>query len=570
MRLADYITEFIYNLGVDTIFTLTGGGSIYLDDSLVTHPYMKHICVRNEATAPMMAEAYARLKGGFGAAYVTTGPGGTNAVSGLSEAYVDSAPIIIISGQVATKHTTRAYNIKGEKFRTFGTQELDIISVVKPLTKYAEMVTDSETIRYHLEKAIYLAKYRRPGPVWLDIPLDIQAAEIEPILLEGFDPNKEKLLSPNLQVPLSDVYRASAYMREASKPIIIAGQGIRISKAVLKFKHLVDTLRIPVIFSRLGQDLLSHNHPYVIGHGGTKGTKASSTIMKEADMILCLGSRLSVPFIGDNFDVFNPNAKVVMVDIDTMELKKSGVHITLPIQGDVGSFIEELLKLKNETSVLDYNKWLNYCIDIKNKEDIDLATIKSNPIDLYWFLYKLNQNSEDYHIFTSDAGSSYFVSGQMLKFEKGQREVTSGAFASMGVSIPLAIGSAIAYPDKQILAVTGDGSLELNIQELKTMSYNKLNIKLFVINNGGYASIRNTQDALFDSRYVGSNQLENDETLNLELVAKTFGLDYYKIDDWKSIDNDLKVITSTNKPMFIEVVCTSKQIIREKKNNWQT
>jgi len=562
LRVADYITDFIYKLGVDTVFTLVGGGSIYLDDSLELHPNMKYICVCNEATAPMMAEAYARIKGGMGATYVTTGPGGTNAVTGLAEAYVDSAPIIIISGQVPLKHTTHLLNKSGERLRTFGTQELDIISVVKPLTKYAEMITDPKSIRYHLEKAAYLAAKDRKGPVWLDIPLDIQAAEITPSALEGFTPEDEKE-----EILYADLCKVIDYLQRAERPLIIAGQGIRASKSIPIFRKLVQMLNIPIVFSRLGQDLLPHNHPNVIGHGGTKGIRAAATIMREADVILCLGSRLSIPFVGDNLEMISEDAEIIVVDIDFAELRKPGVLISLAIQADVSDFIKQLINLLSEIGIKDHSNWMSYCRDVKEREAVKLTQFTGNPINLYWFLYKLDLFSEDYHIFISDAGSSYFVSGQMLKFERGQREITSGAFASMGLTIPLAIGTAVACPNKQILAVTGDGSLELNMQELKTMACNRLNIKLFVINNGGYASIRNTQDALLDSRYVGSNQYEAG-TLNLKALADTFGLDYYKIDDWKTIDKQLNVITKEDTPAFIEVICTPKQIILEKKNNW--
>lgn len=550
VRVADYIANFIYEQGVKDVFMLTGGGSIYLDDGIVCHPHLNHICCRNEATAPMMAEAYARLTGNLGVAYVTTGPGGANAVTGVVEAWVDSAPILVISGQVQRDLTTYNVGIKG--LRTFGTQELNIIKIVDSITKYAAMVNDPYEVRYHLEKAVYLAKSGRPGPVWLDIPLDVQAAIIYEDDLRGYKPWTYKRRAD------THIAEVLHLLLDAKRPLIIAGQGIRIAGVIDKFKELVERLNIPVVFSRLGQDILPLSHLNNLGHGGTKGTRLATWAMSKADLILSLGSRLAVPFIGDGF---SDTAKIIMVDVDEQELLKPSLLIDLPIWADVGLFIEDLLISLADTILPNTSDWMVSCWIYSDKYPMILE--QRNPIDLYYFISRLDAFAEETHIFVSDAGSANFVTGQVLHFEKGQREITSGAFASMGLAIPLAIGCAAANKDAQILAITGNGSLELNIQELKTMSYYNMNIKLFVINNGGYASIRNTQDELFGGRYIGSDQMGSGEMLDFQKIADAFDLPYFNIQRYEEVDDKILEIIVQDGPAFIEVMCDNNQKIIE-------
>lgn len=551
IRVADYIADFVYRQGVRDVFMLSGGGSIYLDDGIACNKRINCICVRNEATAPMMAEAYARLTHNLGVVYVTTGPGGANAVSGVTEAWVDSAPILVISGQVQRDHTT--YNARIKNLRTLGTQELNIIKVVKSITKYAVMVNHPDSIRYHLEKAVYYAMSGRPGPVWLDIPLDVQAAMVNEAELRGFKPVLKAEDCKDARI--DDILKL---LKGSKRPLIIAGQGVRIGRAIDEFKKLVERLNIPVIFSRLGQDILPYSHRNNFGHGGTQGSRFSGWIMKQSDLILSMGSRLAIPFVGTNLDGFSKDAKVIMVDIDEAELKKPGVRVDLQVNADVRAVITRLLDM---ATLPDYSEWLKTCTGYKEKYPIITSEYKRNPIDLYYFVSRLDALSREINIFVSDAGSSYYVTGQAYRFEKGQREITSGAFASMGLAIPLAIGCSTANKDAQILAVTGDGSLELNIQELKTMSYYNCNIKLFVINNGGYVSIRNTQDALCDGRYIGSDQGSCDEILNLKKVADAFDLPYFNIERYEEIDDKLSEIMSQRGPAFVEVVCDNRQKI---------
>lgn len=553
IRVADYIADFVDKQGTKDVFMLSGGGSIYLDDGVARNKNLNPIFSRNEATAPMMAEAYARLTQNLGVVYVTSGPGSANAVSGVTEAWVDSAPILIISGQAERNCTT--YNARIKNLRTFGTQELNIIDVVKSITKYAQMVNDPERIRYHLEKAVCYARSDRPGPVWLDIPLDVQMAVVDETKLKGYKLRQiktEKYTDPQIE-------NAVKLLKDAKRPLIIAGQGIRIARAIAEFKELIEYLNVPVIFSRLGQDILPFSHQNNFGHGGTKGSKFTGLIMKQSDLILSLGSRLAVPFAGVNLDAFSKKARVIMVDIDEAELRKN--RIDLPINGDVKGVIKKILDKVSGMTLPDYSSWLETCRGYKREYPLVTPENKRNPIDLYYFVSRLDELSGENDIFVSDAGSASFVTGQALKFEKGQREITSGAFASMGLAIPLAIGCSVAKRDAQILAVTGDGSLELNIQELKTVSYYNLNIKLFVINNGGYLSIRNTQDTLCEGRYIGSDQ--RNEMLDFQKVADAFDLPYHNILRYEEIDDKISEIIGQEGPAFVEVVCDNNQKIIE-------
>jgi len=551
ITVADYIASFLKSK-TNEVFMLTGYGSMYLNDAIKKNG-IKYYATRNEATAPIMAAAYSRVSGKLGVACVTAGPGSTNAVPGLSEAYVDSSPVLIISGQVDLKHTT--IKTKSKKIRTFGTAEINIEPIVKPLTKYAKTIFDPNEIKYHLEKAYHECTSGRPGPVWLDIPLDVQRAKINLKKIKGYSVKKEK--KHNF---VSSIKKIQKYLSKSKKPIIVCGQGVKISKTFnLIYQKFSKKFKIPIFFTRASNDLCSHKNELILGLAGIKGSKYCKNIMMQSDLVLNFGSRLAPQFVGHSFEAFK-KAKVISVDIEKDELLKKGCPIDLKICADLKFFIPELIKYFKNEKKLFFSEWSKYCKN-KNLENINNINKKCNPIDLYYFMNKLGQFSKKNSILVTDAGSNYYIGGQVWRFEKGQTEITSISNAAMGLSIPLAIGSSIASKNKQILAVTGDGSLELNIQELKTISHYKLNIKLFVINNGGYVSMHNWTDKFFDGRRVDNKKDTGEGTLNLKNIAKAFDLKYYKISNYKNIDKDLKNICKTNTPVFIEVVTENKQTI---------
>jgi acetolactate synthase-1/2/3 large subunit len=552
MTVAEYISNFLKKKKIENIFMLTGYGAMYLNDA-IKKSGIKYYATRNEATAPIMAEAYAKIKGGLGVACVTAGPGATNAIPGLAEAFVDSAPILVISGQVDLKQTT--YNARLKNIRTFGTAEINIIPIVKPLTKYAEIIKNPNDVRYILEKAFFIAQDQRPGPVWIDIPLNIQKAKINFKKLKKFNApiRKEK-------TKINKYFKIIEFINKSSRPILICGNGVKISQTYNDLKKIINYLKIPVFFSRAAQDLDSHEEKFIFGQTGIKGSKFCKNIMTNADLVISFGCRLAPQLAGHNFEAFC-NAKVISIDVTKDELKKRGAKIFLPINEDLKFFIPKFLKIIKKNKVKNFTKWTMSCENLKKKLPIWDEKNNKNPINLYDFMSKLGELSPAKSILVTDAGSNYYIGGQVWKFNKKQKELTSISNAAMGLSIPLAIGAAVAGLNKEILAVTGDGSLELNIQELKTISHYKLNIKLFVINNGGYVSMHNWADTFFKGRRLDTPEDTGDGTLNLKKIANAFDLKHYLIKDTKNINKDIKNILKIKGPLFIEVITDHNQKI---------
>ena len=560
MRVVDYIVKYLKQKKINDIFMLTGYGAMYLNDA-VKLGGIKYYATRNEATAPSMASAYARLKDKVGVCCVTAGPGATNALPGLAEAFVDSSPIVILSGQVDYKQTTHSTNSK--KIRSFGTAEINILPIVKPLTKYAEIIKNPLDVKYVIEKAFYLASSGRKGPVWIDIPLNVQKAVINERKLKSFKKIKKNnnLIKNKI---LKDINKINNLLKRSQKPILILGHGVKQSGKISEIKKIINYLKIPVIFTRFTNDLVSHKSKYIYGISGIKATKYSKEIMNQSDLAISLGCRFSPQFVGHDFKALS-NAKVISIDIEKDELKKRGQKIDFPFHYDLTDFIPLLLHYLKKTKRKNFNHWNYLCSKIKKnnplifKKHSDVS--KTKLMDLYYFMDRLGKNSSKNNILVTDAGSNYYVGGQVWKFEKDQKEISSYTNAAMGLSIPLSIGAAVASPKSTILSVTGDGSLELNIQELKTISHNKFNIKLFVINNGGYVSMHNWADTFFKGRRVDNPVDTGDGTLNLKDVAKAFDMDYFLISSPKNLDKNLKKINSTKKPLFVEVLTDNKQII---------
>ena len=554
MRVSDYIANFLKEKGVNDVFMLTGYGAMYLNDAIKLSG-INYYATRNEATAPIMAESYARVKNKVGIACVTAGPGSTNALPGLAEAFVDSAPIIVLSGQVDYKHTT--YSTKLKNIRTFGTAEINIIPIVKPLTKFSEILKNPNDVRYIMEKAFYLSTNGRPGPVWIDIPLDVQKAKVKKNLLR---PYIKKTLNLNKNKIEEDINKILILLKKSSKPLLVVGNGVKQSKTVSNLKELIKKTKIPTIFSRFGHDLISHDNNHIMGQAGIKGSRFCKKIMNQSDLVLSLGCRLAPQFVGHDFNAFN-NAKVISIDVEKDELIKKDQKIDLKLNYDLKEFFPKLCKYIKKIDSKKYKNWSNYCEKLKKDNPIINEKLNKNPIDLYYFMERLGELSKKNDILITDAGSNYYVGGQVWKFKKGQKEICSVANAAMGLSVPLSIGAAVASPKSMILAVTGDGSLELNIQELKTISHNKFNIKLFVINNGGYVSMHNWADTFFKGRRLDTAEDTGDGTLNLKNIAKAFDMEHFLIHDYKQIDQNLKFILKSKKPLFIEVMTDTKQKI---------
>jgi len=515
---------------------LSGTGSVKLDDAFSRKKGMKYVCARHEATAIAMAEAVAKLTNKIGVSVVTTGPGGADAIPGVIEAWVDSAPVLIISGQVnSSQHI---------EDRAFGIQGFNIIDNVKNFTKYSVKLADPNLIKYHLEKAIYKAFNGRPGPVWIDIPMDLQSAEVDLDTLKGFNP-PEKISTP------TDMLKLLELLKKSSKPLVAFGRGVKLSDTQDDLLAMLKRLNIPSISARMANDVLSYESAHYFGMGGIRGRRAALGAMKKCDLLITLGTSNCYTFFGEDGECLQSTTKVVVVNTDESIFKRNDIKIDLAMKCDLKDFFQEL---SIQDFVFDFSGWLRECQEIKVKNPMVTQDLATNPINSYYLANLLSKITDSKHIFTNDAGSSNYISSQSLNFTKGQRELTSGAFYTMGLTLPLAIGAAIEEPHMQIIAITGDGSIELNIQELQTISLNNLNIKIIVINNGGYASIRNSQDAMCGGRYT-----DDDQILNFKKVADAFNLDFDIIQDVALLEEKLIKAFSNEKPMIIEVVCDDSQ-----------
>jgi len=531
---------------------------MHILDGLACNKKIRVICAHHEGAAAVMAESYARVTNNIGAVFVTTGPGGTNAITGVVDAWVDSIPLLVISGQA--KRSQNVYNSGIPTLRSLGGQEVNILPIVRSFTKYSAMVNDPEKIRYHLEKALYCAKHGRPGPSWLDIPLDVQAAMVDPEILEPFRPESDETDTVQLR---SQVHDTIELLRTAQRPVIIAGNGVRLAHAEKVFLEVVERLKIPVVVSKLGQDLIDHQHPFYVGFGGTKGSRPGNFAMQNADLILAVGSRLAIPFTGYEYELFGRKAKKIAVDIDPDELRKNTINLDIAIQADAKVFLETLVHEVKKDPLPEKPGWVKKCRHWKVRYPSitpEISAIKS-PVCTYNLFDKLSDLLDTNGIIIADAGTVYCIVSQVHRVKAGQRVITPAALGTMGLSLPLGIGAYFAAPDSTIVAVTGDGSLQMNIQELQTVVHYKIPLKLFVVNNNGYVSIRNTQNSYFNGRFCGSDPSSGVSCPDLKKIAYAYGIPYEALHDQYEMDLRLGDILRKEGPVICEVfTCTDQQI----------
>jgi len=562
IRVADYIADYIYKLGVREVFMFVGGGMMFLSDGVAKHPKLKSVHHHHEQAAAMAGVSYAKYNGNLGVIFVTTGCGGTNTITGLLGAWQDSVPSLFISGQTKRKETIRNSKVK---LRQFGVQEADIISIVEPLTKYAVMINDPQKIAHHLEKAVYLAKSGRPGPVWLDIPLDVQATTVDEESLTHF--SDKEITKGYKEIPTQgEIEEVLGLFKKAERPIIIAGQGIRLAKAIKYFKSVIEKNHIPFVVSRLGIDLLPSTHPLYIGRIGNKGDRAGNFAVQNADLIISIGSRLSVSSTGHEYQNFAREAKIVVIDIDPEEHKKNTVKIDLFINADAKYFLKILDSIDISTFSFrsPYNeKWVEICQHWKQKWPVNLPKYKNEKggINSYHFIDCLSKKMKSDSVVVADAGSVFYVVSQGVKLKENQRYITSGGQAEMGYTLPACIGISFAKGKKEVLGMTGDGSFQLNVQELQTIQYYDLPIKIFVWNNNGYLAIRITQSKFFEKRFIGTDQTCGVSFPSIEKIAKAYGLKYFKISENEKLEKDLKKVLNYPKAAVCEVVCLRNQEI---------
>lgn len=555
MRVADYIADYISKLCVHDVFMLSGGGMMFLSDGLAKNRKLKKICTHHEQAAAMAAVSYAKFKGTIGVAYLTTGCGGTNAVTGVLNAWQDNTPCLFISGQSKRKETVRN---SGLKLRQFGVQEADIIPIVESITKYAVMVNDPEKIAYHLDKAVYLACSGRPGPVWVDVPMDVQSSLINEKQLVRFSARDEKREYKD-EPTIGEIKNFKQALASSKRPVIVAGQGIRLSKSIALFREFIEKTNIPVVVSRLGFDLLPTGHPLFVGCIGNKGTRAGNFAVQNADLVISIGSRLSVSTTGHEYATFAREAKIIVVDIDPEEHKKNTIRIDHFINADAGKFLKKL----NRVKFSDSTEWIKQCRYWKKKYPVCLPEYakEKKGINLYYFVDVLSKKLKSNSVVVGDAGSAVYVPPQSLKLKDGQRYITSGGQAEMGYTVPACIGISIAKQKGEVIGITGDGSFQLNIQELQTIVHHDLPIKMFVWNNNGYLSIRATQTKFFEGRLIGADPTSGVSFPDLRKIARAYGIKFFKVSKSDKLHNVIEEVMNYPKAVICEVMCLRDQQI---------
>jgi len=535
VRVADYVMSFLEQKNIKHVFEVTGGGAMFLNDA-VAQSNIKPIFCHHEQACAMAAVGYTKVNNEVSVVIPTTGCGSTNTITGLLDAWQDSHKVMFISGQVNKKDTTF---LKKIPLRKLGVQEANIIKIVESITKYAIMIENAEDIAYELEKAYHICISDRPGPVWIDIPLDIQSTLIDETKLRHYVPNNGIVNNESISTLVK-------YLKNSKRPIIIAGNGINLSNTKETFKKFIEKHQIPVAVTFLGIDLLPEDHPLYVGRIGLKGTRAGNFAVANSDLIIGLGTSLSIPSTGYQYHLFGREAKIVVVDIDKNEHLKETVKIDEIIEDNLINFFN--------TDTSDYinnnHEWLNKCVNWKNMwSTFDRENI--NQLNMYSFSKELSKISKN-SIVIADAGSAYYVLAQSLI---NNRLIIPSAQGEMGFTLPAAVGACVAEPNTTIIGITGEGSFQFNIQELQTIVENKLPIKLFILNNGGYLSIRNTQNKFFNKRLSGESPISGVSFPDAEKIAYAYGFPFTRISNINELKIKLETIINYDGYYLCEVMC---------------
>ncbi len=554
VKVSDYIISFLVENGIKDVSLVSGGNLMHLLESIRITPGMNYICNHHEQASAMAAEGYSKMANDISFAMVTSGPGATNAITGAVGAWIDSNPMLVISGQSYESQT-----IKNSGLRQLGVQEINIIDMVRPVTKYAVMVRDPKKIKYHLEKALYLAKSGRPGPVWLDIPINIQSSIVEKNELCGFKIPQEEELKEPLEKDIDEVVDS---IKNSKRPIILLGNGVRLAKAEKEFLEVADKLNIPIVTSRNANDLIWEEHPLYAGRVGSFGQRAANMAIQNADLVLSIGSRIALALTGWAYRDFARKAKKIVVDIDKAELEKPIIFPDLTIESDAKKFILKITSKLDKIGFLNFDEWKAKINEWKIKYPIVLPEYK-NPFDkvnTYYFTELLSEELNADDVVLTDMGMSFQTVMQAFKIKKGQRLFTSSGLAAMGFGLPGTIGACIANNKKRTICVTGDGGFMMNIQELQTVFHNKLPIKIFVFNNNGYTSIRETQRHYFKG-YIASEPSSGVSIPDLIKVAESYGIKAKKIKNQENLRQDIKEVLDYPGPVLCDIDVSEDQLV---------
>ena len=558
IKISDYIVKYLADEGIRHIFMLTGGGAMHLNDSIGKEKRIQYICNHHEQASAIAAEGYARVSGEMSVVCVTSGPGGTNALTGVLGQWLDSIPVLYISGQV--RYDTSVHST-GLPLRQLGDQEGDIIAIVKPITKYTVMVTDPRTIRYHLEKAIYLAKSGRPGPVWLDIPLNIQAAMTDEDSLTPYDPSEDATMIDEKLIE-NQIAEIVERIQLAKRPAILGGAGIRLAHAYDIFRNVVDKLNIPVLVAWNAIDLLPSDHPLNFGRPSTVGQRGANFIFQNADLLLNIGCRMNVRQIGYTFEAVARQAYKISIDIDKVELKKQTFKPDLAVNADAKYFLTELMENIGTVKSSERSEWLSWC-----RQRLELypailpeyyqAKEKVNP---YVFCNLLSDYLSEEDVIVSANGAACVIPIQTMRLKKYQRHLVNSGCAAMGYGLSAAIGACLAHNRKRVICFEGDGSIQLNIQELQTLVHHRLPVKIFIFNNQGYLSIRATQTNFFDKHFVGEGPDSGVSFPDMVKVATAYGISAFRINNQKKMPEIIDQVLQTAGPVLCDIQMQPDQL----------
>lgn len=555
-KLSDYVVQTLADWGVRHIFMMTGGGAMHLNDSIGGEHRIHYICVHHEQVAGMAAEGYARITNRPGVLNVTTGPGGINALNGVFGAWTDSIPLLVLSGQV--KRETCMATAGARSLRQLGDQEVDIVSMVKGITKYSVLVENPADIRYHLEKAWHLAQTGRPGPCWLDIPIDVQSAQIDPSALHGYDPAEDDV-AWDLEAIRQQCATVARRIAQASRPVLMAGTGVRLSGSLDEFEALIRKLRIPVT-TAWTHDLITSDDELYCGRPGTIGDRAGNFTVQNSDLVLVLGSRLNIRQVSYNWKAFAHGAFKIQVDVDPAELDKPLVKPDLGIACDLRIFLPELRRaLAAQGYAPHHTEWLQWCRTRVARYPVvqERQRQSRGKLNPYHFMEMLSAMLQEGDAVVCGNASACILPYQVMQIKRGQRLISNSGSASMGYDLPAAIGVAVAREGRRVICLAGDGSLQLNIQDLQTVVHHRLPVKLFVLNNGGYLSIRSTQTNFF-GRVMGESGASGVSFPDYVKVGNAYGIPSLRVASADQMEQVRQALEADG-PVLIDVMLDPRQ-----------
>lgn len=555
MNVSEYIFSFFSDKGIDTAFMVTGGQAMWLNDAIGKNGHYHIICTHHEQSAAMSADAYGRIKNKPALAIVTAGPGSVNAMNGVVGGYTDSSPMIVISGQAALSFVQ--YQEK-TGIRQYGVQGINIKPLVQNVTKYFITVDDPVKIKYYLEKAYHLATTGRPGPVWIDVPLDVQKAKVPDMYLESFVPEKNPMGRVSVRQAVKQAYQL---LEKAQRPILLVGQGVSLANARPEFSTFAKCARIPVITSRLGIDLIESENDLYVGRPGNYGERSANFAIQNADLILSVGCRMASSLVGHNPSIFGKNAYIFVVDIDEKELNKPGVKVDFKAQMDCKAFLHEMNEELPAHSLPSYEDWVKICNQWKEKYPVVQPEYRNEtPVNSYLFIDQLSKMASKDDAILVDTGSCFHVACQTWKVKKGQKYLTTGGLSSMGYWCA-GIGACMASNRKQTIVITGDGSLQMNIQEFATIKHNQLPIKVFILNNNGYLLIRHTQRNFMEDRFVGESPASGVWCPDALAIAQAYGIKGVRIHTAAEMEEKIAEVLNYDGPVVCDVLTPEWQML---------